>query len=54
MDSRKMSDDYFEFMLKKALDEYAEEEGSRHKEELKDVEEPVLSGKYKKRESVSG
>lgn len=48
MDSRKMSDDYFEFMLKKALDEYAEEEGSRLKEELKDVEEPVLSGKYKK------
>lgn len=45
---KKISDDYFDFMLKKALDDYADEEGGRLATESNNLEEPVLSSEYKK------
>lgn len=48
MSDKKISEDYFEFMLKKALEEYAEEEGNSLQEQLKNIEEPELSEQYKK------
>ena len=48
MSKETISEDYFEFMLKKALDEYAEEEGKYFQEQLESIEEPILSEKYKK------
>lgn len=43
-----MSDDYFEFMLKRALDEYAEDEGRFFQEELIEIDEPDFSKDYYK------
>ena len=47
MNDKKISEDYFEFMLKRALEDYAEEEGKCLQEQLKNIEEPDLSKKYK-------
>ena len=48
MNQKKISDDYFEFMLKKALEEYSEEEGKCLQEQLENIEELILSEKYKR------
>ena len=41
MSKETISEDYFEFMLKKALDEYAEEEGKHIQEQLESIVEPI-------------
>ena len=48
MNQEKISEDYFEFMLKKALAEYAEEKGKYLQEENENIKEPDLSKKYNK------
>ena len=48
MNQEKISEDYFEFMLKKALAEYAEEKGKCLQEENENIKEPDLSKKYNK------
>lgn len=45
---KKIGEDYFDFMLKRALDEYAQEEGEKYEKELKNLDEPYYSDKYKK------
>lgn len=47
-DKDKISQDYFDFMLKRALDEYAEEEGKKYEEGLENIDEPNYSDEYKK------
>ena len=48
MNKDQINPDYFEFILKKALDEYAEEEGKRLQMEQKNIEEINFSKKYNK------
>ena len=47
-DKRCISDDYFEYLLKQALDEIAEEEGAKLQEELEEIEEVEFSIEYYK------
>lgn len=46
-DDKRISDDYFEFMLKRAAKNISEDEGEKYIDMLDKIEEPTLSSNYK-------
>lgn len=46
-DDKRISDDYFEFMLKRAAKNISEDEGEKYIDMLDKIEEPALSSNYK-------